>query len=171
MTVNLEKAISPEAAIAALTLENVSLNDSLVLAAAELERTQKGWGSLEARYSNLHSALQREQDEARTARERYAKLRHEAHSVIRELVDDYDLEDYREEISEKIQGIGLDSLEYRYEGEVTVTFSFDGLHNRDGSEIDETAFRAALDLTLRTIGSMDVDGFDYTIGDIDLHEE
>jgi hypothetical protein len=171
VTVSLEKAISPEAAVAALKLENERLSAALDLVAADLERTQKGYGSLEARYSNIHGALQREQEEARAAREKYGKLRHDAHQVIRDLVDEYDLGDYREEISEKIQEIGLDALEYRYEGEVTVTFNFEGLRKRDGSEIDESTFRAALDLTLRTIGDLDVDGYDYTIGDIDLDLE
>ncbi|MCM8548840.1 hypothetical protein [Streptomyces sp. STCH 565 A] len=171
MTVSLEKAISPEAAVAALKLENERLNAALELVAADLERTQKGYGSLEARYSNIHGALQREQEEARAAREKYSKLRYDAHQVIRALVEDYDLGGYREEISEKIEEIGLDSLEYSYEGEVTVTFNFEGLRKRDGSEIDEETFRAALDLTLRTIGDLDVDNYTYDIGDIDIDQE
>ncbi|MFE0964078.1 hypothetical protein [Streptomyces fungicidicus] len=176
MTVSLDKLTDPadSATAAALRLEVQRLTEALHLSEADLRRTQGALGSIEARYSNAVSALQREQEEARAAREKYGELRAKARNLLRDLVAEYSLEEYRQEISDKGEAIGLDALEYSYKGSVTIRFDFEGLRRRDGGEVTEDDVRAHLDYVLRTVGTLeDPDYYDYTVveGETDLELE
>lgn len=172
MTVSLEKAISPEAAVAALKLENQRLSDTLEILQAERDQARRELGGSDARISNLRDAWQREKGEAEAAREKYAKLRTEARDLVRELVSEYDLEDYREEISRKIVEIGLDSLDYTYKGSITLTIDFEGLRREDGSEVTEDDVRTYLAVKLEESGPLDEPGYyDWSVTDIDLELE
>ncbi|USH44657.1 hypothetical protein SEA_BROPLEASE_73 [Streptomyces phage BroPlease] len=166
MTVSLDKLTDPadSATAAALRLEVQRLTDALELTKADLTRTQGALGSIEARYSNLHGALQREQEEARAAREKYGELRENARGLLREIISEYDLDDYRQEISDKGEAIGLAQLDYTYNGKVTVSFEIEGLRKADGSDFTEDDVRYYLEATLRASGGFELD---YESGDIE----
>ncbi|MCS0601117.1 hypothetical protein NX794_07715 [Streptomyces sp. LP11] len=173
MTVSLEKLTDPADSVtaAALRLEIQRVTDALELAQADLTRTQGALGSLEARYSNIHGALQREQGEARAAREKFGELRANARDLLREIVTEYDLDDYRSEISDKGENIGLDPLDYSYKGTVTVSFDIEGLRKDDGSEFTEDDVRAWLEATLRASGEFNLDYESSVIEEIELEQE
>ncbi|MFJ7414655.1 hypothetical protein ACIQWZ_28225 [Streptomyces sp. NPDC098077] len=128
-------------------------------AVAELERQI---GSLQAQVSNLRSTVEEQKDEARHAREKYGKLRYDAAELLHELIEDHDLGDYRQEISDKGEAIGLDALEYSYQGTVTVTFNIEGLRKDDGSKFTVREVRDYFEAQLEVNGE-----FEYSSYDVD----
>ncbi|MEU9057852.1 hypothetical protein AB0D13_02865 [Streptomyces sp. NPDC048430] len=119
-------------------------------------------GQLQAQVSNLRSAVEEEKKEAFHAREKYATLRYDAAELLRDLIEDHDLEDYRQEISDKGEAIGLDALEYSYQGTVTVTFNVEGLRKDDGSKFTVQDVRDYFEAQLEVNGE-----FEYSSYDVD----
>ncbi|MFE9254053.1 hypothetical protein [Streptomyces sp. NPDC006879] len=172
MTVSFEKAAVPTAqAVDALEIELRQVRDALELTTHDRDNALRQLGSRDAIVSNLRDALERERGEAYAAREKYGKLRADAHELLRDLVEEYDLDTYRDEISRKAEEIGLDSLEYSYRGSITVRFDFEGLRKRDGSEVTEDDVREYLTGILQAGGGLELEDYESLPGDIDLELE
>lgn len=126
-------------------------------------------GALQAQVSNLRSAVEEQRREAFNAREKYGKLRVEARELLRDLIDDYDLDDHKAAISEKAEEIGLAALRYEYNGTVTVNFNFEGLRKADGSDFSEGDVKYWLEASIRaTGGGFELDYFDADNTDVEL---
>ncbi|MGW7434706.1 hypothetical protein [Streptomyces sp. NPDC054849] len=172
MTISFEKAAVPTAqAVAALEIELRQVRDALELVTAERDSARHVLGSRDAIISNLRDAVEREKREAYAAREKYGKLRADAHTLLRELVEEYDLDTHREDISNKGEEIGLDSLEYSYKGSITIRFDFEGLRRKDGNELTENDIREYLVGSLQESGRLELDYYDSLPGDIDFELE
>ncbi|MEU5446901.1 hypothetical protein [Streptomyces californicus] len=118
-------------------------------------------GQLQAQVSNLRSAVEEQKEEARHAREKYGKLRVEARSLLKEIIDDYDLDAQRATISELAQEIGLEPLQYEYNATVTVSFELEGLRKTDGSDFTEDDVKLYLEASIRAAsGGFELDYFD-----------
>ncbi|MFF7252433.1 hypothetical protein [Streptomyces microflavus] len=126
-------------------------------------------GQLQAQVSNLRSAVEEEKQEAFHAREKYATLRVDAHELLRDLIDDYDLSDSVDVISAKAEKIGLAALQYEYNATVTVTFELEGLRKADGSDFTEDDVKHYLEASIRAAsGGFELDYFDSDITEVEL---